>query len=83
MCSSKQNRSLPRRPFRLEATYRLLPSCLAARRYNANGPLGAKTAVVSSVGEDVFGRETMENFHKFGVNTECVKVTNCDWNNQL
>ena len=29
--SSKQNRSLPRQPFHLEATNNLLPSCLAAR----------------------------------------------------
>ena len=37
--------------------------------------LGAKTSMISLVGDDVFGRETIENFHKFGVNTECLGVT--------
>ncbi|XP_028393773.1 ribokinase-like isoform X2 [Dendronephthya gigantea] len=37
--------------------------------------LGARTAMISSIGDDVFGRETLANFHKFGVHTECVKIT--------
>ena len=37
--------------------------------------LGAKTSMISSVGDDVFGRETLENFDKFGVNTESIRVT--------
>ena len=37
--------------------------------------LGAKTSMVSLVGDDVFGRETLENFHKFKVNTDYVGVT--------
>ena len=37
--------------------------------------LGAKTSMISLVGDDVFGRETIENFRKFGVNTECLGVT--------
>lgn len=36
--------------------------------------LGAKTAMVSIVGHDVFGRETIGNFKKFGVNTDCIIV---------
>lgn len=37
--------------------------------------LGARTAMISSVGDDVFGRETLANLHKFRVNTERVKIT--------
>jgi ribokinase len=37
--------------------------------------LGAKTSMVSAVGDDVFGRETVENFRTFAVNTECIRVT--------
>lgn len=37
--------------------------------------LGARTAMVSIVGNDTFGRETFGNFKKFGVNTDCITVT--------
>ena len=47
--------------------------------------LGAKTSMVSVVGDDVLGKETLANFVKFGVNTECLgtatevatAMTNC------
>ena len=37
--------------------------------------LGARTGMVSLLGDDSFGRETLENFRKFGVNTEYVGLT--------
>ncbi|XP_046851171.1 ribokinase-like isoform X2 [Xenia sp. Carnegie-2017] len=52
--------------------------------------LGAKTSMVSVVGDDVLGKETLANFVKFGVNTECLgtatevatAMTNCIVDNQ-
>lgn len=44
-------------------------ACVMAAR------LGAKTSMVSLIGDDIFGRETLENFRKLEVSTDCVGVT--------
>lgn len=37
--------------------------------------LGARTAMVAKLGNDQFGKDTVENFKKHGVNTEHVSFT--------
>lgn len=38
--------------------------------------LGGRNVMVSMVGDDTFGRETIGNFKKFGVNTDWINITN-------
>ena len=38
--------------------------------------LGAKTGMVAKVGNDQFGRDTINNFKKYDVNTDNITVTN-------
>lgn len=37
--------------------------------------LGAKTAMVAKVGDDIFGKDTVQNFRTLGVDTAHVSVT--------
>ena len=37
--------------------------------------LGARTAIVAKLGDDAFGRDTVDNFKGYGVNTKYVKFT--------
>lgn len=37
--------------------------------------LGAKTVMIAKVGNDQFGKDTIHNFNRFGVNTQFISVT--------
>lgn len=37
--------------------------------------LGAKTVMIAKLGNDQFGKDTIHNFNRFGVNTQFISVT--------
>lgn len=55
--------------FQLDFGGKAANQCIMAQK------LGAKTAMVAKIGNDQFGRDTVQNFKKFGVNTDFISVT--------
>ena len=55
--------------FQLDFGGKAANQCVMAQK------LGAKTAMVTKIGNDQFGKDTIQNFEKFGVNTDFISVT--------
>ncbi|KAL9970217.1 hypothetical protein ACROYT_G022554 [Oculina patagonica] len=55
--------------FQLDFGGKAANQCVMAQK------LGANTAMVAKIGNDQFGEDTIQNFKKFGVNTDFISVT--------
>ena len=55
--------------FQLDFGGKAANQCVMAQK------LGANTAMVAKTGNDQFGKDTIQNFKKFGVNTDFISVT--------
>ena len=55
--------------FQLDFGGKAANQCVMAQK------LGANTAMVAKVGNDQFGKDTRNNFKRFGVNTDFIAVT--------
>ena len=55
--------------FRLDFGGKAANQCVMAQK------LGANTAMIAKIGNDQFGKDTIENFKRFGVNTDFISVT--------
>lgn len=55
--------------FQLDFGGKAANQCVMAQK------LGANTVMVTKTGNDQFGKDTIQNFKKFGVNTDFISVT--------
>lgn len=55
--------------FQLDFGGKAANQCVMAQK------LGANTVMVAKIGGDQFGKDTIQNFKKFGVNTDFISVT--------
>lgn len=55
--------------FQLDFGGKAANQCVMAQK------LGANTVMVAKIGNDQFGKDTIKNFKKFGVNTDFISVT--------
>lgn len=56
--------------FQLDFGGKAANQCVMAQK------LGAKTTMIAKIGNDQFGKDTIQNFTKFGVNTDFISATN-------
>lgn len=55
--------------FQLDFGGKAANQCVMAQK------LGAKTAMIAKIGNDQFGKDTIQNFTNFGVNTDFISAT--------
>lgn len=55
--------------FKLDFGGKAANQCVMAQK------LGANTAMIAKIGCDQFGKDTVQNFKRFGVNTDFISVT--------